>query len=227
MEISKSTKFPLLLERVRVRRINPHDCISSHPNLSGAVSILAAALPPSLGVVPQGGRGKMQNHFIIPFMLLVLCRAGQGYAADNPHEISGQGGAVDCTSCHTEKPQNAKAGVLETKNHKADAEAFKSGGVEMCSGCHNAEDGHKVGLEIDFEVPADLPLDAKNKLTCLTCHYTHGSLGSDRPQASVSFMDSLVDAERLHKSFLLRRNNADGELCLTCHEVKEGSSNAK
>jgi hypothetical protein len=93
----------------------------------------------------------------------------------------------------------------------------------MCSGCHDAEDGHKVGIKLYFEVPADMPLGEKNKLTCLTCHYSHGSLSSDRPQASVSFMDKMLDAERLHKSFLLRRNNTDGELCLTCHEVKEGS----
>ena len=165
---------------------------------------------------------KAKYYFSIIFMLLGLCRAGGLFAADNPHEITGQG-QVDCMSCHADKPQNTKPGVLETKNHKADPAAFKSDGVEMCSSCHNAEDGHKVGLKLDFEVPADLPLGEKAKMTCLTCHYTHGSLSSDKPQASVSFMDRMVDAERLHKSYLLRRNNADGELCLTCHEVKEGS----
>lgn len=169
---------------------------------------------------------KARNYFIV-FVLLGLGTAGRVYCADNPHELSGQNQAADCASCHADKPQITKAGVLETKNHRADFAAFKSDGVEMCSGCHDAEDGHKVGLKMDFEVPADLPLGEKNKLTCLTCHYTHGSLSSDRPQASISFMDSLLNAERLHKSFLLRRNNADGELCLTCHEVKEGSSNVK
>jgi hypothetical protein len=97
----------------------------------------------------------------------------------------------------------------------------------MCSGCHDKDDGHKVGLKLDFEVPADLPLGKKNKLTCLTCHYTHGSLSSDKPQASVSFLDGMLDSERLHKSYLLRRNNAEGELCLTCHEVKEEAKNVK
>lgn len=170
---------------------------------------------------------KAKYCFIVTFMLFGLCGAGRIDAADNPHELSGQGASVECTSCHAQQPQINKAGALETKNHKADAAAFKNDGVEMCSGCHNAEDGHKVGLEIDFELPADLPLDAKNKLTCMTCHYAHGSLSSNKPQASFSFIDRLVDAERLHKSYLLRRNNADGELCLTCHEVKEGSNNAK
>jgi hypothetical protein len=171
---------------------------------------------------------KAKNYLII-IVLLGLCRVMQGIAADNPHEITAQAAAVDCVSCHVEKPQHnhSKDSALETKNHKADLAAFKTDGVEMCSGCHDAEDGHKVGLKLDFEVPADLPLGERNKLTCLTCHYTHGSLSSDRPQASVSFIDSMLDAERLHKSFLLRRNNSNGELCLTCHEVKEGSSDAK
>lgn len=170
---------------------------------------------------------KAKSRHLITFMLFGLYGAGQGHAADNPHEISGQAATVDCVSCHTENRQHTQAGVLETKNHKADPAAFKSDGVEMCTGCHNAEDGHKVGLAIDFDVPADLPLGEKNKLTCLSCHYTHGSLSSSKPQASFSFIDSIVDAERLHKSYLLRRNNADGELCLTCHEVKEGSNNVK
>jgi cytochrome c len=80
-----------------------------------------------------------------------------------------------------------------------------------------------VGLKLDFEIPADMPLDKKNRLSCLTCHYTHGNMDSDRPQASVSFMDRLLNANRLHKSFLLRRNNVDGELCLICHNSNQGS----
>jgi hypothetical protein len=169
---------------------------------------------------------KIKNYFIIMFMLLGLCMAEQ-ICADNPHEISPQSQAIDCVSCHVEKPNNVNTGLLNSKNHQADPAAFKNNGIEMCSGCHDAEDGHKVGLKLDFEVPADMPLGERNKLTCLTCHYTHGNLSSNKPQASFSFMDRMLDAERLHKSFLLRRNNAEGELCLTCHEVKEGQNNDK
>jgi hypothetical protein len=166
---------------------------------------------------------KTKNYLILSFMLLGLVGAGRGFA-DNPHELSPQNQAADCISCHVEKPQTINtAELLNSKNHKADPAAYKADGIAMCSGCHDADDGHKVGLKLDFEVPADLPLGRKNKLTCLTCHYTHGSLSSARPQASSSFIDRIVDAERLHKSYLLRRNNADGELCLTCHEIKEGS----
>lgn len=166
----------------------------------------------------------IKNHFIVIFMLLGLIGAGK-VIADNPHEISSQSRGIDCNSCHVEKPQATTAELLSSKNHNANLAAFKADGIEMCSGCHDKDDGHKVGLKLDFEVPADLPLGAKNKLTCLTCHYTHGSLTSNRPQASFSFMDRMLDADRLRKSFLLRRNNAEGELCLTCHEVKEKVQN--
>jgi formate-dependent nitrite reductase cytochrome c552 subunit len=162
---------------------------------------------------------RVKGYIII--MLLGLTGAGRAFA-ENPHEILPKSQGVDCISCHLEKPQANKTGLLSSKNYQADPAAFKTDGVEMCSGCHDKDDGHKVGIKLDFDVPADMPLGAKNRLTCLTCHYTHGSLSSKKPQASVSFMDRMLNAERLHKSFLLRRNNADGELCLTCHEVKEG-----
>ena len=159
---------------------------------------------------------------MVVLTFLELVGAGRVYA-DNPHEISSQSQTIDCVSCHVDKPQGAAGDAINSKNHQADIATFKTDGIEMCSGCHDKDDGHKVGIKLDFDVPADMPLGAKNKLTCLTCHYTHGSLSSKKPQASVSFMDRMLNAERLHKSYLLRRNNADGELCLTCHEVKEGS----
>lgn len=156
-------------------------------------------------------------------MLLGLVGAGQ-VQANNPHELPSQNQTVDCVSCHVEKPKVVEdVALLNSKNHQADPTAFKADGVAMCTGCHSADEGHKVDLKLDFEVPADLPLGEKNKLTCLTCHYTHGDLKTTRPQASFSFIDRIVDAERLHKSYLLRRNNSEGELCLTCHEVKEGA----
>ncbi|CAG7857292.1 hypothetical protein MCAMS1_02064 [biofilm metagenome] len=157
------------------------------------------------------------------FLLLGLISMGWVKAADNPHEIVPHNQGADCASCHVEQPQTSKPELVNSRNHQADAAAFKNDGIEMCTGCHDKDDGHKVGIKLDFEVPADLPLGAKNKLTCLTCHYVHGSLTSSRPQASFSFIDRMLDAELMHKSYLLRRNNTDGELCLTCHEVKEGS----
>ena len=138
-------------------------------------------------------------------------------AAENPHIISASSKSSTCISCHAAEVRYDQADVINTKNKQIDLTAFNNDGIAICSGCHNADEGHKVGLKLDFDIPADMPLNKKNTMSCLTCHYTHGSLESPRPQASFSFMDRMVNAERLHKSFLLRRNNVDGELCLTCH----------
>jgi len=140
----------------------------------------------------------------------------------NPHVINKDTAGIDCKSCHVNPVEYQGSELLDSKNKRIDLAEFANDGVAMCSGCHNPENGHKIGLKLDFDVPADMPLDKKNSLSCLTCHYSHGRLASDRPQASYSFMDRLVDAERLHKSFLLRRNNVDGELCLICHNPEQG-----
>ena len=151
-------------------------------------------------------------------------------AETHPHTIVKESRSIDCSKCHKseseidEKLFGVADGILDTRNHPVDHESFNLDGTEMCSSCHNPEDGHKVGLEVDFQIPADLPIDKKNRITCLTCHFTHGNLRSERPQASFSLMDRLFDAERLQKSFLLRRNNSDGDLCLTCHTVNQGSN---
>ena len=167
-----------------------------------------------------------QNTLGFAFFLAALVVHAE---TENPHTIAKGSKTMECSACHKSDPnENAKIlrllnGVLDTRNNPIDPESFNQNGTEMCSTCHNPDDGHKVGLKLDFQAPADMPLDKKNKMTCLTCHYTHGSLTSDRPQASVSFMDRLFDDARMHKSFLLRRNNSDGELCLTCHNVNQGS----
>jgi len=149
-------------------------------------------------------------------VILLLCAIEAG-ATENPHIVTAINKASNCVSCHLSAPQYVFGETLETKNKQVDISLFKSDGVVMCTTCHNAADGHKVGLKLDFEIPADLPLDRENALSCLTCHYTHGKLLSDRPQASFSFMDRILDSDRLQKSYLLRRSNVDGELCLICH----------
>ncbi len=159
---------------------------------------------------------------IITFGLTLLLSIAVHAEGDNPHTVANGVNATDCSSCHVKPLKGGVPELLDTKNKAVNLEDFKNDGVAMCSSCHDPEDGHKIGLKLDFDVPVDMPLDKKNALSCLTCHYTHGKLTTDRPQASFSFMDRLVDADRLHKSFLLRRNNVDGELCLICHNPEQG-----
>ncbi len=157
----------------------------------------------------------MNKLVILSATLLISIVAFSSPAGNaNPHSLEP---LPDCSSCHLDEPE-AKPG-FSTKMMLPNPDSFKKDGVSMCTGCHEGKSGHMVGVTVDFPIPADLPLDKKNRVDCLTCHYTHGSLSSDRPQASYSFMDVLVDAERLHKSFLIRRNNANGELCLICHKL--------
>ena len=95
-------------------------------------------------------------------------------------------------------------------------------GVESCVNCHGSESiTHPVGARPNFAVPGDLPLDREGRVTCLTCHYIHGTLHSDTPQASASALERLFGSERLHKSYLLRRNNTEGKLCMACHNPSE------
>jgi hypothetical protein len=144
------------------------------------------------------------------------------HAADNPHVISKRDKGFDCSTCHGTTPELKTDNILTTKNLPVDLSLFARDGVAMCSSCHDATAYHKVQIDVDFPVPPDLPLTAENLLVCETCHYTHGSLDSDRPQASFSFLDRLTNSDKLHKSYLLRRNNSDGELCLSCHNVIQG-----
>jgi formate-dependent nitrite reductase cytochrome c552 subunit len=165
----------------------------------------------------------MDQKILILIVMLMLFPVLTAFGdRDNPHVLSKQSDQASCTRCHISTPELKEDALLTTKNHTFDPSQFSQDGVAMCADCHDPDQGHKVGLKIDFPVPADLPLNQDNDITCLTCHYTHGSLTSERPQASFSFMDRLLDADRLRKSFLLRRNNQDGELCLTCHNVNQG-----
>jgi formate-dependent nitrite reductase cytochrome c552 subunit len=155
-------------------------------------------------------------------VLMLLCTI-TAQAVDNPHVVSKQDNSSTCTDCHISMPKLKNDNSLTSKNLPVDLSHFSKNGVDMCSSCHDLEVVHKTGVAVDFPVPSDLPLNQDNEIICLTCHYTHGSLDSDKPQASFSFMDRMVNAQRLHKSYLLRRNNSDGELCLICHNPNQGT----
>ncbi|TAN48791.1 MAG: hypothetical protein EPN21_13990 [Methylococcaceae bacterium] len=144
-------------------------------------------------------------------------------AADNPHLITRQDPPATCTACHDSAPELKDDNGFTSKNLPLDWPRFNQNGVAMCASCHDVTAYHKVNLNVDFPSPADLPLNPDHEIVCETCHYTHGRLDSDKPQASFCFLDRLLDDQRLHKSFLLRRDNSDGGLCLTCHNPDQGS----
>jgi len=125
----------------------------------------------------------------------------------------------ECLNCHKNLP---KAPIKNNGQHIIpNMKFFIKNSTDMCIECHgNDSKSHIVGVTPEYTVPADLPLDSKNNVNCLTCHYIHGSLKSETPMASSSAMDKLFNRDRLKKSFMLRRNNSKGDLCLACHKQK-------
>ncbi len=155
----------------------------------------------------------------LTILLLILGTFTTGLVtANNPHQLITELNADNesCMGCHkaiinTASQDTGKLILPDMNNFIVDA-------TNMCIGCHGDDNiSHIVGITPDYTVPADLPLNSDSQITCLTCHYTHGSLKSDKPTASSSFLDLMFNRERLSKSYTLRRNNADGDLCLACH----------
>lgn len=162
---------------------------------------------------------KLSIEFLLILAIFFALPANADPSGLNPHLVSKSVSRDACKQCHIQTPELNHEGLLNTIYRPFDPSAFKQDSVSICLSCHRIQQGHKVGIYCDFPVPADLPLNAQNQIICVTCHYMHGSPSSDKPMANFSFMDKLFNAERLRKSYYLRRNNGDGELCLVCHKV--------
>lgn len=148
---------------------------------------------------------------------VVVYRVLAKHSGGNPHELKNGVDNIGCTNCHRQAPERIPE--RPTRVVLPNPDYFSMGPVAMCVSCHEGSEGsHPIGVIPNYPVPADLPLDKNNGVSCLTCHFTHGSLKSDHPCCSVSFLDRMFDRDRMRKSFLLRRENTNGELCKACHE---------
>ncbi len=155
---------------------------------------------------------------LLIYTVTVLMASVQAGSLFNPHidVMPDNQRDAECISCHKDIP-DAKLSK-KTRYLLPDMNQFKQSETGMCVSCHGEENrSHIIGVTPDYTVPADLPLNKNNQVTCLTCHYVHGSLQSDKTMASASFMDHLFNRDRLNKSYTLRRNNSEGDLCLACH----------
>ena len=159
----------------------------------------------------------MQQSLSYCFLILALTVNGL-LAADapapaiNPHSLPMDQHWPQCLTCHVEPEQLpvGKAGA---------SPVLVTDGIGSCTGCHeSAAVKHMVGKRPEFNVPGYLPLDTQGRITCLTCHYTHGPMLSEKPWVDVSWFERLTNSERLRKTFLLRRHNRDGGLCMACHD---------
>ena len=94
---------------------------------------------------------------------------------------------------------NQKKVLKEEKIHGLGLRDNEALGINSCYGCHPPNIlglSHPVGVypKGDIEIPDDLPTAEGGMLTCITCHYPHGS----------------------NQKFLARKKIAK-ELCQSCH----------
>ncbi len=177
----------------------------------------------SRGVVLRAARIMVRyTGVVIAGIFLFAGIAGWRVAAvgteGNPHEPQGAATDAMCKTCHRETPSQFPENP--TRTVLPDTDDLILDPVATCVACHEEGAGsHPVGARPDYPVPADLPLDKDGRISCLTCHYTHGSFESDHQCCSASLLDRLFNRKNLRKSFLLRRDNPRGELCKACHQT--------
>lgn len=119
-----------------------------------------------------------------------------------------------CAECHIEKPEVTPEEICTGKKHAP----IKDDVTKTCTKCHEyGERSHPTDVVVDFAVPPDLPLK-DNKVTCVTCHYPHSACESEHQFISSGLFGGFFSKGKKHKTYFLRRTNARGELCLTCHK---------
>lgn len=102
------------------------------------------------------------------------------------HDTAG----MRCLDCHARLPCDQRLAYL-----------FNEGIAGVCNTCHKRYvHNHPVEIVPSMSIPADMPLDVKGRMTCITCHSIHN--GDIRSEGE--------------KTFLLRR--AKGKMfCYSCH----------
>ncbi len=162
----------------------------------------------------------MKKFCLLLLFFVVGYTVAEANRLSQPHQLTDNSADSLCQQCHVGDIRSRQ--MADASADRMQPLVFKRDEISMCSRCHeDNSSSHQVDIKVDFPVPADLPLSASGHMTCLTCHKAHGRLRSDRPWASVNFMDRLLNSESLTKTYLLRRNNAEGELCLVCHDHEE------
>ncbi len=132
-----------------------------------------------------------------------------------------EGDGVMCSTCHNQHSQSKTPfdplapayGGPGTGEGRHD-QRIDNNTEQMCKDCHGARDvsvssqgSHPVGVIVpttgDYQAPSGLPLDAANKVSCLTCHDMHFN-GASNGQ-------------------LLRINNIQ-TMCTECHTLASGAA---
>ncbi|MBI5559116.1 MAG: hypothetical protein HY885_15930 [Deltaproteobacteria bacterium] len=127
-------------------------------------------------------------------MLIALFFSGSMVFAAAPHDD----GRTRCLDCHVTLPLKGAPLLFHVDIHDVCAKCHKN---YSCS--HESAGGdfqHPVSVVPSFKMPADMPLDEKNRMGCITCHHFHDA--------------NMTEADR--PPYLLRRPPGPA-FCVTCH----------
>lgn len=155
----------------------------------------------------------MKRLEVLPLLLVILCfgRAGAGSKAVRINPMVQD--SAQCGVCH----ENAQVASLGPSN------PFPVRGniSEICAKCHESHvSNHPVRVVPSFKVPGDLPVTPAGEISCVTCHNPHNERYSDRAWQARSLAGKFggwFNRKKEFETYFLRRNNAQGELCLACH----------
>ena len=148
------------------------------------------------------------------------CHNEKNYQKLNPHIQLGKNGDIRvkiCLYCHTEKPDEIRAGFKDVK--------FYGDLTMLCQRCHMIRGNHSGNFNhlvkpsavvlanmksMEKKFGIILPLDADGKLTCVTCHNPHQKGVIPPERAAAKGADSKF------------RHRLPGRMCTECHIDKMG-----
>jgi hypothetical protein len=111
-----------------------------------------------------------------------------------------------CVDCHPSGKDKAK---LVDPARTCDAN---------CLRCHKDMDKHHpVGPEVEAKDKVLLPLLGTNKVACISCHDLKTSSSDTRSWKAQSLFARLFQGQQRYRTYYLRINNRNGELCKACH----------
>lgn len=141
--------------------------------------------------------------------LLTLVLPGAAAANENQADNPCLTNPNTCMKCHQEEQDKqifTKARGIERPCEKA------------CANCHKKmKNHHQTGMEVEFDVSADIRLTKDKRVTCITCHDLSVKRYSATARKAQSLFQRMFKGKKRHKSYYLVMDNRGGQLCKQCH----------
>ncbi|MFQ5634052.1 MAG: cytochrome c3 family protein [Gammaproteobacteria bacterium] len=175
--------------------------------------------PHGRSAMPAAGRGdedRQPDRFLRlgedgPNRLCVNCHVAEDAIRNSPHrgkESRAPAAAGICMSCH--RGHDGEAEYMWARNPGPGRQPIE----RLCASCHRSGGEAETRLTGRHSHPVGVALDDGGVVDCANCHDPH-QWDPDDPSNPAGLADA-VDGD-VHTSFL-RIGDADGGLCLTCHD---------